>query len=424
MTRVAIVSTVMPKPVDNGKRVVLSGLLDYFCERVGAGNVHYVVVGPPSETKLGVPTHFIDRPGAVEKIANLAVRTVGQRTSLQESMVFGRHTAVELKALLDALDVDLEILDTLRIAQFIPRLSPHSNRVVYLDDLFSRRYTEMARTNRAYPGAVINPLGEFAPNVPGVAARLLSSRLILGGVLRTEAALIGGREKSLAQVAPALLINDTETEMLNKRAQVTSVRTMPPLLDPPPAAARRLPQIPTFVFLGLLSIPHNDAAVRIFLQEQWANVQRRIPGAQLRIIGRAPSAKLSQLVAAHADTVTLEGFVEDLGDSLAGATAMISPLKFGTGIKLKLIEALSRGLPIVSTRFGTEGIADRAGQGALISDDLSEYPELLASLCDPSRNATVGREGLEHYGRTFAPDVVKARYDEVFALQPLMSPAY
>lgn len=423
---VAVVSAIYPYPVDSGKRVVVTGLLRYWQERVGVENVHYVLVGRrpdlPDEGDDSVvarcTVHVVDPPSGRQRMGNLVTRTVMRRHSLQESMVWGAQTAAELRGVLKAINADIEIFDTLRLSQYIDSLAPHPARFVYLEDLFSRRYVEMARQEKKFPGSVENPLGEFGTNVPAVGRVLIGNRHVLNLVLQAEAKLIARQENLTVRGFPGLLVNGLEVNTLNERAGVSAARTLTPLLPRPAVTPRNPADPPEIIFLGLLSLPHNEFAIRDFLEKHFAACLEAVPGLRLRIIGRKAPQRLIDQAARFPQNVTLEGFVDDLGEVMSRASAMIAPLQFGTGIKLKMIEALARALPVLATSYGAEGIAETQGQGCIIEDDLSRYPEHLRTLIDPQANARFSQEALAHYEARFAPEVVAARYDEVFRIQP------
>lgn len=417
---VAIISSTFPYPVDSGKRVVLSGLVEHFLDRVGAKALHYVLVsGAPPVEPVAFPVHHVPGAPAVEQLVNLGWHAVLRRDrSIQECVLSGRVLRQRLRAVLRDLDVDLEVWDTVRMAQHQPACgSPRARGVVYLDDLFSVRYARMLEAMRERPDEELNVLGEFGQHLPGPLRSLAKHQGVQRAVLELERRLVARSEDRTARQAPlSLLINDVEAAHLRSRAGVTSVEVLPPLLRnvPEQRVGRRYDGRPEFVFLGLLTLPHNASAVRSFLRHQWPEVLRLRPDAHLRVVGRGADRELVDQAHRSGPSVSVEGFVPDLDDLLAGACALLSPLLFGSGVKLKVLDALARGLPVVSTTTGVEGIVSRPDQGCIVEDDLDRWPELLLGLLDPEANRAVSRAGLRHYGGTFSPPAVHGRYDQVF----------
>lgn len=401
--------------------MVLSGLLDHWLDRLPPERVHYVQLtsAPPPPEPPPFVHHRVTGPSSVEKVRSLAWHAVLRRDkTIQESLLYSPSTARRLAEVLASVDADLEMYDTVRLAQYAERTrrAGGGRQVAYLDDLFSVRYARMRDALVAHPDVEMNVLGEFGPHVPAPMRWAVGRPAVQRSVLRYEGRLMARSEDRAAAALPSLLINAEETRLLAARSPSARVSTMPPLLAPPTIRhTRAYDGRPEFVFLGLLTLPHNAVAVRSFLQRQMPGVLRELPQARLRIVGRGADHDLRSAAARFGDRVTFEGFVPDLDALLTQACALVNPLLFGTGIKLKVLEALARGLPVLSTATGCEGIASGREQGCVIDDRLDTYPALMRELIDPALNDRLSRSAREHYDRTFAPAAVHARYDQIFA---------
>jgi glycosyltransferase involved in cell wall biosynthesis len=114
--------------------------------------------------------------------------------------------------------------------------------------------------------------------------------------------------------------------------------------------------------------------------------------------------------------VSVEGYVPDLNAVFRTATALVNPLRFGTGIKIKVIEALGRGLPVVSSPVGVSGIANGDQAGILVAAEPQAMAEAMVRLTDPEVNKALSAAAAAHFAAYYASPAVFARYDEVFAL--------
>jgi len=416
---VALVSAVAPYPKDSGKRVVLAGLLEYWVERLGPDSVHYVLVADPRTPTPDLPVrvHRIGRPTAQEQLRSLAWRTVATgRHAIQESMLYSPRVRAELSATLAAVDADLEVYDTVRMSQYTRDIEPRpgQRRVVYLDDLFSVRYGRMRELLRRRADVDLDPLGEFRAHVPAPLARLVGNRAVQRLVLATEQRLVARREVEAArEFAAALLVSPVETRVLAERVPGANAQTLPPVVEG--SAARRVYDgRPDFVLLGLLSLPHNHDAAMTFLTRTMPEVVRRMPDARVHIVGRGATPQLLAAAARFPRHVVVEGFVPDLDRLLSSACALLAPLRVGSGIKIKVIEALSRGLPVLGTPCGTEGIAGGAHHGVIVEPDLDRHAEIMAALTNPVCNARLSSAARRHFAGTYAREAAFRRYDEVF----------
>jgi glycosyltransferase involved in cell wall biosynthesis len=134
------------------------------------------------------------------------------------------------------------------------------------------------------------------------------------------------------------------------------VEIMPSGVDPvAPAATASGP--PILAFTGALSYRPNADAVLYFCREIFPRVRQRHPDLRVRIIGGGASPELASACRAI-DGVDLLGFVPDVFDVLRGATIFVCPMRQGTGIKIKLLEAMACGLPIVASPLALEGIPE------------------------------------------------------------------
>lgn len=416
-----IISATAPVPVDNGKRVVLHGLLGYLVARLGAENVHYAVIDSPGHARADFPgvAHRLDRPGTVSQLATLARRLPADRSyTVQEAMFGARSLRDQIHNLVAWLNPDIEVYDTLRLGQHAPDAPRGRRRILYLDDLFSVRYQRMLEVDER-GDLDINPLGEFAANVPGPLRALIRHRAVYRPVLRMERDRITRAEAQVvAGFDASLLVNIDEVHRLRRLSGNDTVRVIHGMLPAVTPAERRPATPPELVFLGRLNIPHNDDAICAFIRAAMAELVRRHPDIRLRIIGKDPSDALLALVAAHAPNIVLEGFVADLDDVFSTATVSLAPLRFGSGVKIKMLDALARGVPTVATGVSVEGVpvAPDGTHGCYVEDDLTRWPDVIDQAIDPTHNAQLSKAAVEFFEATYGRSVVTAQYDEIFGL--------
>lgn len=121
--------------------------------------------------------------------------------------------------------------------------------------------------------------------------------------------------------------------------------------EPDPVFVRTDPMV---LSVGTLTWEPNIDGLCWFLARVWPAVRRRQPAARLVIAGRDPDPRVRR--AAAQPGVELAGFVEDLRPLYARARVFVCPLRFGSGVKVKVINALYRGLPVVTSPCGAEGL--------------------------------------------------------------------
>jgi glycosyltransferase involved in cell wall biosynthesis len=133
------------------------------------------------------------------------------------------------------------------------------------------------------------------------------------------------------------------------------VEIVPTGVDPVPAAPPASGP-PRLVFTGALAYRPNADAVRYLCREIFPRVRRLHPDARLSIVGQGASPELR--AACEGDGVEFLGFVPDVFDVLRRSTVFVCPMREGTGIKVKVLEAMASGLPVVATPLALEGIPE------------------------------------------------------------------
>lgn len=177
-----------------------------------------------------------------------------------------------------------------------------------------------------------------------------------------------------------------------------------PLRAPEATGQRRLLSIATMHY------PPNADAIRWFQHAIWPQLRGGL-AAGVDIVGTRPP---SDLVAWGADdpAVTVHGYVEDVEPLYERAAAVIVPLRSGSGVRVKILEALARGVPVVSTTIGAEGLDLRHGEHLLIADTPEGFAAAVAAvLADPAAAAARAR---------VARELVLARYDWRACCRPVL----
>jgi glycosyltransferase involved in cell wall biosynthesis len=157
----------------------------------------------------------------------------------------------------------------------------------------------------------------------------------------------------------------------------------------------------TLLFLGSLDWRPNLDAVGLLLDRIFPAVRAEVPDARLVIVGRNPPGWLAQRVRSLAN-VELHADVADVRPFLAASGALVVPLRIGGGSRLKILEALACGLPVVSTRIGAEGLYLEAGRDLVVVDGVEQMAAaLIECIRDPQRALRVAESGrrlvLERY---------------------------
>jgi glycosyltransferase involved in cell wall biosynthesis len=161
------------------------------------------------------------------------------------------------------------------------------------------------------------------------------------------------------------------------------------------------PEPGTLVFPGALTYDANLDAMEFFLHKVFPLVKVRHPEAILRITGKTNGVPMDRLPLD--ESVILTGYLDDVRPAIAQSWACVVPLRVGGGTRLKILEAMALGTPVVSTSKGAEGLEATYGEDILVADTPAEFADaVLRLLYDRAlrvRLATNGRRLVEsRYG--------------------------
>lgn len=154
------------------------------------------------------------------------------------------------------------------------------------------------------------------------------------------------------------------------------------------------------LFVGSMSYVPNEDAVLFFYREMWPLLKARFPDLTWQIVGRAPSPEVKRLACAD---ISVTGWVEDVRPYMEQSLAMIVPLRSGGGTRLKILEAMAAGLPVVSTTIGAEGLAVSDGETILLADEPNDFREAIETL--------VSQPDVVQTMRLAGRRLVESRYD-------------
>ena len=311
---------------------------------------------PPAEAAralaaLGVRVEVV-RLGLAGAVPALGRALLGDPRPLQVLLYARRRARARVAAL--AAGADLVHAQLVRAASYLPA-GRRPAAVVDLVDALSASFARHAVRARG-------------PVVTIAAAEAARLRRYENGIVRRG--------------VPCLVVAETERGLLEGGEAVRVVPNGVDLAgfayveDRRPAAR--------LVFAGNLGyFPNVDAAV-FLVRDVFPRVRAAVPGAELRLVGARPTRRVRAL--ARRAGVSLAASVPAMAPELAAATVAVAPLRAGSGLQNKVLEAMAVGTPVVATAHAVAGLALGAGEEVLVADDAAGLAAAaVALLRDPAR---------------------------------------
>jgi len=173
------------------------------------------------------------------------------------------------------------------------------------------------------------------------------------------------------------------------------------------------PSSPSLVFVGSMDYAANVDAVLHFYHAILPLVRAREPGIRFYVVGYGPPPEV--LALKNDPSVVVTGLVSDVRPYLAQAAVVVVPLRLGSGIRNKILEAWASSKAIVSTNLGAEGLPVRHGENILLADEPEEFAECVLDLLgSPRKCMQLGEAGRAMVEASYSWPIMAAKMDAIY----------
>lgn len=269
--------------------------------------------------------------------------------------------------------------------------------VVHLDTIslapYARHCPEDARISLGHHNVESHMMWRRARNARSTAAACL---------LRVEAARILALEREHAPKADVNVVcSALDGRRLSRLAGPCSVHVAENGVLEPEVSSEVLGDASRFaatqarlLFIGRMSAYTNRGAAEFLVRDLWPAIAQSRPEMSLDIVGSG-APKVALEAAAADPRVRVHGFVKDLSTVVAPGCIFVCPVRDGGGTKLKILDAMNRGLPIVAHPTAVEGIDVQQGRHVLLARTPAEFVEAIVELSSPERRLLLARNAYE-----------------------------
>ena len=348
---------------------------------------HIVVLGARAGDARDEGLHFLAMPGPVSIALNAARMS---RRPLQTWLYYSAALRAEVTRRVQEIGAAGVYVDMLRLAPLAEALPPQVALIVDYDDLLSERYAMAAGQDYEVMGFLARRVGAMAGAARWFAAPLLEAE--------GERCAVYEREM-LGRAELVLFTSPREAERVaHMGAQVLAAPPLAAALKDTPAPGRRL------IFLGNMLYGENALMLRALADA----------AAALGEAGALPDDAVIEVVGAHApdfpaafDAARFRflGRVDDLS-ALAGAGVFLAPVMGGSGVKLKVLDGMALGCPVVGTAKACEGLAVRPNRELVVASDAAGVLRTALELRDRTvLKAMLARRASAYLERNHAPAV-------------------
>lgn len=400
MARVLYLTQVLPYPLNTGARVRQYYVLRHLARK------HEVTL-----------VSFVRDDDKPEHIAHLktvchAVHTVPMVRSRW------RDGRAALKGILTRIPIVIARDEIAPMQQTLARLmASESFDVVHADQVSMSKYGLQGRGSRRVldlHNAMYLVTERLAAHETNPIKRVIYQR---------EARALARYEAELcARYDQVTFVTDEDRKLIEQQITRWGVRipdrrftTIPICIDPSdkqPIQPAAQPQ--RITAMGVMFWPPNAEGVLWFAQEIWPRIHAQQPHLTFTVVGKNPPEYLTQL---HGEQgIEILGYVPDVKTILAETAAFVVPLRAGGGMRVKILDTWSWGLPIVSTSIGAEGIEIRDGENILIANEPDSFSAaVLRAVTEPELNQRLRINGRRWVEEKYNWKIIYEAWDEVYA---------
>jgi len=209
-----------------------------------------------------------------------------------------------------------------------------------------------------------------------------------------------------------IAVSDQDKEKLLREDPSLIVEVVPIILPLPRPIPARDASSCDLIFVGNFEHAPNIDATVFLCGEIFPAIKAQIPYATLKIVGNSPNEAVLKLAS---EDVKVLGFVPDIRTCYECSDISVAPLTWGGGLKVKIAEAMSYGLPVVATSVGIDGLGLRPGEDVVLGNTPTEFVEGVTKLHqDPICYEKIRTNGWKFIEASYSVQAVKRRIDAVF----------
>jgi glycosyltransferase involved in cell wall biosynthesis len=232
--------------------------------------------------------------------------------------------------------------------------------------------------------------------------------------LKLFSALARRQERRWFRYADRVVVTSpSDAQALSRAVSAERIAVIPNGVDLEYFAYRPATEAARIVFTGNMSWLPNEDAAEHFARDILPSIRGRAPDASFWIVGADPSPRVQKLASIAGVHVT--GTVADIRSWIWSASVYASPLRFGLGVKNKILEAMACGAPIVATSRSLSGTPLIDGRHAMIADDDAKFAEsVVRLLSDSALRESLSREARRKVESENSWQSVAMQYEGVY----------
>ena len=392
--RVLIIGTRPVIPQKDGRTY----LLDQY-SRIIINNLHGEVYFACFSIEKEQPSYFskvfgIEEPNLIEKGANVLIKSfILKKWPIQTSLMYSRKANKEISEIVKMVSPNVIICDMIRTAPYVVNLGQSVKKVLDIDDLLSKRYWRQSELDNLDDTVI----GQMREKIPSLILRFISKHNIMKNLLVKEAKLMERYELSETKnFDEVFFCSPQDTKEFNakseKKAKFVHVAVN---VENFSTAWETEYDENTIGYVGNIDIAANKDSVRYLINNIMPEIRKKNDHIRLLVIGKCSEENYKELCIE--DGIEFTKYVDDIKEYAKKCLAIVAPIQYGSGIKIKIIESMAMKIPVITNNLGVEGLRAENKRDIIICDNVSDYVKSVLQLnSDKTMRNMIGNNGFEY----------------------------
>lgn len=343
MKKAFLALTRCPYPVKGGRESILSQTIDFLEGRYDLTIVYFKRSKSDKNEldKRKLKSYQLRFPSMVELVYNIFSR---KSFSLQENLFFSRSNLELINKIIDRVKPDLIYVDMIRMSQYIESCDGY--KIIDIDDLLSIRYQRFIKQK----GNSI--FGTFSTIVPTF-LKWIVDKSIKNFILDYESKKLEKREDEVvSKYDRCFLVSEKEKNYLINKTNFRHIYTNTQAIKVRENIYAKDMKSNNLLFIGNMHTAQNKSSLKMIIEEILPKFRFEY---KFFVLGKYDKS-VEDLISKNRN-IELLGFVDDLAEILQDMKLALMPISFGTGIKTKILDCMSYGIPVVTNMVGSEGLS-------------------------------------------------------------------
>lgn len=392
---ILFLTQILPYPPDSGPKVKTWHVIKYLSQ-AGHKITLASFIRPEEEPHVGTVREVCSQVHTMP-IKRSRLADIGYLLRSQFSgrpFLVERDDLHEMRSLVNRLveteGVDVIHADQLTMTQFaLPFAHRSDGKPALVFDAHNAVWTIVKRMNETLPFYYKIPLFFEAKRIKEYEAMIVAEFTSTLAVAEPDRkALI----EAVSEYHPKLAVEDLPISVIPIAVDTQKIQPVPRQTD-----------YLNILTMGTLYYPPNADGIRWFIQDVFPLVQHSLPNVKLTVVGKNPPKDFLRFSEESDGQIIVTGYVPELDPYFAISTIMVIPVRAGGGMRVRILEAFARAMPVVTTTVGLEGIEAEPGLDVMVADTPQEFSKSVIDL--------LNNKGLQQQLATNGRRLAEGKYD-------------